>query len=275
MVANRLEWSMRRFWLISAAFAASVAAPSAAWGQAPQCPPGAWFCSGDGEATPPPAPGPSAAPAPLPATPSHAPLYQAGGMPGEYEPPPPPPPRPRRSEWGVQGRVEGVMLDDGKNRDTPRSSEAKNPGMGGIGFSLRPRPSPYFAIDLGFDFVGGTDYNREDRSEMSLMINPMFFINPRNKVQVYVLAGVGFSSARVNHTDGSLDDYSYFGVDTGVGVEWRFLTKLALDVDVIGFVRGRTDRNAEMYPEFTDARTHRTTNASGGGLLRLGLIYYW
>jgi hypothetical protein len=189
---------------------------------------------------------------------------------------PPPPPRAARSEWGVQGRIEGILLDNSnRNNGLSRANPSRSPGMGGLGFSLRPRPSPYFALDLGFDFVGGTDYAGEDRTEASFVINPMFFINPRNKLQMYVLAGLGFSSARVNHASGAFDDYTYFGVDGGVGVEWRVLRSIAIDFDLVGFVRGRTDRLADTTPEFTDARTGRTTNTSGGGLLRLGLTYYW
>ena len=51
-------------------------------------------------------------------------------------------------------------------------------------------------------------------------------------------------------------------------VAYRIATpgKVALDFDVIGFIRGRTDDLARVEPEFVEEGTGRTTNTSGGGL---------
>lgn len=148
--------------------------------------------------------------------------------------------------------------------------------MAGGGISLRPRPIPHFALDLGLDFVGGTDWSGNGRSETVFTINPIVFLNPRHRAQVYLLTGFGLSNAHIHPSDGSADhDYQYFGMDAGIGLEFRLSRHIALSGDLVGFIRGRTDRGAHDNPEFVEASTGRTTNASGGGLLRLGLTYYW
>jgi hypothetical protein len=60
-----------------------------------------------------------------------------------------------------------------------------------------------------------------------------------------------------------------------MGVEVRVSRRLAMGGDIIGFVRGRTDDKADISPEFVDPDTHRATNTSGGGLLRVGATFYW
>src|SRR5262245_47088085 len=62
------------------------------------------------------------------------PLPPVPPAPPEYEAPPPPPPPPpgRRSEWGAQLRLETAAMGHDASPDA---------GMGGIGFSVRPRLS--------------------------------------------------------------------------------------------------------------------------------------
>ena len=146
-------------------------------------------------------------------------------------------------------------------------------GMGGIGFSLRPRPSPYFAIDFGLDFLVGNDFNGNRRSESAFTVNPTLFLNPRNKVQVYFFAGLGFASARVLGSNGFERDYSYIGADAGAGLEFRFWQHFAFSGDFLGFVRDRADMRGGV--EYFDPATRRYTNSSAGALFRLGGTYYW
>jgi len=147
-------------------------------------------------------------------------------------------------------------------------------GMGGLGFSVRPRINPHFAIDFGVDFLRGRDFYDEDRSETAFFINPMYFINPQNRVQVYLFGGFGFAGAEVTHVDQTYSRYNYMGLDGGLGVELRFCRHVAIDCDILAFIRGRTDDAAQVYPEFVDARG-RSTNRSGGALFRVGMAYYW
>lgn len=175
----------------------------------------------------------------------------------------------RRSEWGFNMRVLGAMLDSKKH---PAHEDA---GMGGLGFSLRARPNGFVALDFGLDFIGGTDFNGRRRNETPFTINGLFFVNPRDRVQFYVLTGLGWSTASVETTPGLVERYGYFGLQAGMGLEFRVARQVALNTDLLGFVRGRTDRASKEAPEFTDPVTGRSTNASGGGLLRGGVTFYW
>jgi hypothetical protein len=196
---------------------------------------------------------------PLPPSPASPPEYDA-------PPPPPPPAAPRRSEWGAQLRLDAAAM----GRDA--SSEA---GMGGIGFGVRPRISPHFAVDFGIDFLQGHDFYAEERRETAFFINPTFFVNPRNRAQLYVFGGLGFSGADVTHADQTRSRYAYMGFDAGLGLELRFWRHFAIDGDLLAFVRRRTDDAASLSPEFVDPRTGRSTNTSGGALFRVGMTYYF
>ncbi|MCA9598033.1 MAG: outer membrane beta-barrel protein [Myxococcales bacterium] len=256
-------------------------APSLAFAQDDaDCPPGGWFCE---ETEPPPD-----------ATPP-------GEEPDVEEPAKPPPDvtvheqedgsrkiiivdkpenkpkKPRRRakrEWGFNLHLEGVLMGSKKERNP-------DAGMGGLGFSLRYRPVPSFALDAGFDFLGGKDYLGYERSESALLLNGIVFFNPKDKAQIYAIGGLGFSGAEVTKPDPTNPDttyqerYSYFGGQLGMGLEFRIAKRTALNFDVIGFIRGRTDEKAQLEPEFVDPDTGRTTNTSGGGLFRGGITFYW
>jgi opacity protein-like surface antigen len=255
-----------------------------------ECPPGSWFCDDEGapaaggeedegeEAET----GPEAAPAAkAPKQPPPIVVYQPTGQPPDkvivVEAPPPKPAKKRwRREWGFNLHLETVLMGDDDERH-------QDSGMGGVGFGFRYRPIPHFAFEAGLDFLGGIDYVGNDREERALLLNAIVFFNPRSKVQIYTIGGIGFSEAEVRGQgiDGTggdeewVDNYSYFGAQLGLGLEWRVSRKVALDLDVIGFIRGRTDEQARYEPEFIDAETGRTTNTSGGGLGRLGITFYW
>lgn len=274
---------MARRWILPAVLVVSAAIPSVAYAEeASGCPPGGWFCedlpslgsdadeatSDDASGRAAPAPPPPRATTPRGPTkpPPRPPPRRVYAYPYLMEPPPPPPPRRDRPEIGLQLRLQGALMD---GRKAPES------GMGGLGLSLRPRPTPHFAFDIGVDALGGIDYNGNPRTEGAVSFNPMVFLNPRDKAQVYLLAGLGFAGASVEFPDGSLARYSYVGFDAGLGVEFRLSRRVALDLDLIGFIRGRIDRDADLAPEFVDPDTGRTTNTSGGGLLRFGIAFYW
>jgi len=95
--------------------------------------------------------------------------------------------------------------------------------------------------------------------------------------QFYMLAGLGWSSARVEFDQDpayhKVEHYSYFGGQLGAGVEFRLSRVVSLNADLIGFVRGRTDSRARENPEFTNG--NKSTNTSGGGLVRGGITFYW
>jgi hypothetical protein len=196
-----------------------------------------------------------------------------------FDVPPPEPPRPRRRrgfrEWGLNLHA-NLGLMGGDDRKSP------NADMNGIGAALRFRPIPHIAIEGSVELLWGTDYNGFQRFEDALLVNGLFFANPRSAIQVYGLAGFGFGAAYLDSglaADGQPvlrdETYAYVGGQLGVGVEGRVTRHFALGADLVGFLRWRNDRNARREPEFIDPETGKTTNTSGGGLVRLGATYYW
>ncbi len=201
---------------------------------------------------------------------------------GGYAAPRPPtistPPAPRwHSEFGLNLRVEGVTFGHPKGA-------AFNAGLGGGGLSLRYRPVPHFAFDLGADVLAGTDYNGFHRTEVPVSLSGILFLNPRSRVQVYLEGGANVSRAQVRSDVAAPQlapveggrfgaTYTYFGGQGGGGIEFRFSRHVATDLAVLGFVRERIGDIQE--PEFIDKATGKTTNVSGGALFRGGLTFWW
>jgi hypothetical protein len=242
------------------------------------CPDG-WFCDEAKPAAPEPEPRaepeeePADEPTEEPTEPPRRHRHHGHIMvapPGGY--PPPPPPR-RRSELAVNIHLAAGVLGSGAQDDS---------FMGGAGFAFRVRPFSMFAVDLGLELVGGTDYNGNDRTEQAFVGNALVFFNPRDRVQGFALAGFGIGGAgvRVRRQAGVAvsprdEGYSYLGAQVGLGLEWRVTRRSAITTDFSLFARGRTDGGRAAYPEFVDPTTHLVTNDSGGGLFRLGGTFYF
>lgn len=272
---------MRRFAVLAlGALLASTFSPARA-SAAGECPDGDWFCdpapitdqpeAPEADAGAPSAPDSSAAPSDA-ATDRAAPASQRSErqIRIDVERVRPAVRRKHRRfrEWGVNMHATlGLMAHD---------AAASGAGMNGLGAALRFRPIPHIAIEGALELVWGTDYNGYDRIEDALLFSGLFFLNPRSAVQIYGLAGFGVGGAYLD-SGGRLRDetYAYVGLQGGFGLEARITRHFAAGGDLIGFVRERNDRNASENPEFVDPVTHRSTNSSGGGLVRLGATFYW
>jgi hypothetical protein len=280
------------------AVASAQSAPAAGDGS---CPPGSWFCASAPQDQPVPAgqavqvqplPDPDAPPPPRV---RRVPGVTYAPPPGQppvvvYQPPPPvmavrpemPPPYeyapPRRAplspgrEWGLNLHLEGASIGSGTEH---------NAGLGGAGFGLRYKPNRYFGLETDLDFVGGHGYVGDVRHETALSFNGLFFLNPRSRAQIYLLAGFGWSwaNSQSDPNDPSVSqaynsNYKYFGGQAGIGLELRLTRVLALNTDLRGIVRTRTDQLASSQPEFTNAQG-QTTNTSGGALLTGGMTLYF
>jgi hypothetical protein len=169
------------------------------------------------------------------------------------------------SPWGLALRLQGVLLD-GRRR-------GEDAHLGGVGVSGRYALNQVVTLDLGLDSILGTDYNGYDRSELSLSFSSLFYLNYHPVVRTYVLVGLNTSRARV---DVGSDDqtWGYFGGQTGFGFDVTLDPRVALNLDILGFLRGRTDSRAAREPEFTDERG-RVTNTSGGGMVRGGITLHF
>jgi hypothetical protein len=261
---------MTRGWLLAFAIPATLIVtmgPARAQDDPPGCPPGEWFCDdSDGEASPQAETDPDA----------RGDTEWGSSEPGEGERDgidvrrPAPAPRMEKSwsegsggrassPWSLALRAEGVLLD-GKRHDT---------GLGGVGVSGRYSLGPVVTFDVGLDSILGTDYDGNDRSELSLSLSSLFFLNYHPVVRTYVLVGLNTASARVD-VGGNVQTRGYFGGHTGLGLEVSLDPRIALTLDIVGFMRGRTDSRAAREPEFTDS-LGRVTNTSGGGLVRAGV----
>ncbi len=276
-----------RFASLPSLFAATLAICSfSAAARADDCPPGEWFCEPTGGE-----PAPPALPPPPPvedgaAEPPEPPRPQSEeaerprrrhrmvlGSP-EWEPPPPRRRRFAQPHWALGMHAFGALLGSEAHRDA---------GFGGVGATLRYRPVPAFALEASGELGFGTDYNGFERREQNLLFHAVGFLNPRSRAQVYLFGGFGFGSAQVQTSEfgGSLHpffserDYGYIGLDAGIGLELRVLRSVALHVDLLGFVRDRVSASRGAGPEFVDPETGETTDSSGGGLLRAGVLFYW
>ena len=206
----------------------------------------------------------------------------AGGLSEVEAPPPPPTPKERKRwrkhrRWGMNLRVAGVLMP------RYRSDVDDASGMAGLGLSLRYRPTPMFALDLGTDFVGGIDANGYERQELPISVSAMLYANPRNVVQFYLFGGLNWSFARVfseriepHLADGNSDEYTYFGGHGGLGLEFRVSKLVGINVDGMAFVRTRTDSDdSGRFPEFYNPRTSEASNSSAAGMLRAGVTFWW
>jgi hypothetical protein len=142
--------------------------------------------------------------------------------------------------------------------------------MGGFSGALRFRPKEHVGIDLGSGYLAGNDYQGFYRTEIPLTANVLFFVNPKNKLQVYFLLGPGVSFGRVD-TFNEIRRMTYVGGQAGVGLELRLAPAFALNVDVRGVLRHRID--SDPRPEFIDGT--RSTNTSGGAVLTFGGTFYF
>ncbi len=289
---------MKKSLLASTAALLAIAAPASAAPQpspgASSCPPGSGFCGDAPQLQPlpagqpvhaaPPTPTPTPTPASAPLPPLEPPMVvvespppppamarQETPEPYVYQPPPRAPFESRAREWGMSLHLQGSFFGRGSGGDS---------AMGGLGAGARFKPTRRFGIEGDLDFSGGKDYLGQSRGETALTFNALFFVNPRSRAQVYLLAGLGWSWAHVTcdatmSCGAPLDqDWRYFGAQIGAGVEGRLNRTFALDADLRGFLRGRTDALATVQPEFTDV-SGRTSNTSAGWLLTLGGVVYF
>jgi len=270
---------MRALYVIPTALSLGLVSPLAL----AECPEGDWFCDPARENAPREAPdGASAEPAATPPPQQKSPpAGDTDARPRErVRIDPGPPPRARRPyrhrrEFGANLHIIGAIFGS-------ESGMSHDAGMGGLGGAFRMRLHPVFALDIGVDFLGGRDFNGNTRVEAVLSGNGLLYLNPRQRIELYLLGGLSTSRAevdvrylggeRVAAHDAS---YAYFGGQLGFGVEARLSRRVAASADVIGFVRERSRRYRYFEPDFVDPDTHRATNTSGGGLVRGGFTFYW
>ncbi len=166
------------------------------------------------------------------------------------------PPKDRERKVGLHFDVAGTFGPDVR--------------MGGFNGALRFRPAPHFGIDLGSGYFAGNDYEGDFRTEVPVTMNFLFFVNPKSKVQFYVLLGPGLSFGK-KETFTEVRHMTHAGGQAGAGLEFRLAPAFALNVDVRGVLRHRIDNDPR--PEFVDGA--RSSDTSGGALLTFGGTFYF
>lgn len=259
----------RRLFALAAPAAWLVGASIAHAQEPPECPPDEWFCedapseedgvAGDAPSEPlPPADYAVPEPAPEAGLPGVATqdALELGWSEGSG--------RRGASPWALALRIEGVLLE---------SSSRADAGLGGLGVSGRYELNRVITLDLGLDSILGTDYNGFERSELALSLSSLFFLNDHSLVRTYLLAGLNTSAARVDVL-GDDQTWGYLGLQGGLGLDIRLDPLLALNIDILAFMRGRLDSRAAREPEFIDS-SGRVSNTSGGGMLRGGVVLHF
>lgn len=268
---------------------------------APGCPPGSWYCA---EATEKPA-----APSGTPASPSSVrplPAPASGELPTLPSEPPPqneappvyarapsqalPPPNPdrpahyeyrprphawyRRNEFGINLNGQ-LAFAKTTMHDAPMT-------MLGLGAALRYRIIPWLAFEGGINVAAGQDAWSRTRTEVSGSLAGLVFFNPQNRVQLYGVGGLTWTSASIRDAYTYAYDYGdysqhygYFGGLLGLGLEARITPHIAINGDLRVFMRTRTDAEAAYYPEFYNPTTGTGSNTSAGAYLNAGITLYF
>ncbi len=175
--------------------------------------------------------------------------------------------RPAR-EAALNLRLSSALIDN---------HSAHDPHMYGVGVAARLRPTPHFAFELGLDVFAGRDWNGFSRVETVGSLGCLVYLNPRSLVQVYMPVGFDISGASVDVVtdEGEHDEsYRYFGGHVGAGLELRLKKSMAVNVELLGFMRDRVGGSSGKDAEFID-ESGRATDSSGGGLLRAGVSFYF
>ncbi len=261
-----------------------------------QCPPNARFCAGVSYGgpvavpvsrgaqviitvgpgrQPPPPPPPVVIVRPAPPPPPPVVVYRQA---------PPPPPvvvyrQAAQPAYSVQRRdVSGTMglrffaagAGGGSN------SRAGNGRLGGVGMALRIRPQERFAVDVGAAIYGGTDYEGNERVEIPVTADALFFVNPQHRAQFYLLAGVGgsFAYGQTSTALGLERNYTYVGGQAGAGLEFRLTRGFAINLDVRGFMRAQPG-GAPEFQRTTSTGSVETTRTSAGMIGTVGTTLYF
>jgi hypothetical protein len=229
-------------------------------------------------------------PAPPPAPPPQtvivqpypsAPPPQVYVVPGYGYPQQPPPRYVARPDWGASKLGLDLRIDGAAGIG---SRWHPSYGLGGAGLDLKYRVAPHFAFELGFDVLGGRDYNQDKRLEVAGNLGGLIYFNPRSRVQVYLSGGFMADHAKATPTVTNVElanawvnggdlVYTHVGGYAGLGLEFFATPHLSFHLDARGLVRQKV--SGTPGPEFTDPTTGRTTNTSGGIVGQGGMTFYF
>lgn len=180
-----------------------------------------------------------------------------------FDAPPPPPPRLRR-QHALSLRVSQLLPSED---DTLESSY-----LTGVGVSFRVRPVRWFGIEPGIDVFTGYDEYDTARAETNINTDLLFYLNPRDAVQIFGL--LGGSLALASHSEYWAYEHStHLGAHAGLGLEFRVTRLLSFNVSAIAFSRELVGAEVRTLDE--DDPRERVPESSGGLMLRGGTGFYF
>ncbi len=135
-----------------------------------------------------------------------------------------------RDFLGVGVHIMGATVDGQK----VGLSSAENPGMAGVGVTLRGRFSDSFGLELSADFLSGSaDSGDLDQSTIPLMAGITWHPMPTSRLQPYVIAGVGVHFTRLEYFGGDYNiDLTELAGQLGGGLEFFLTENIALSADL-------------------------------------------
>ena len=142
----------------------------------------------------------------------------------------------------------------------------------GVGLSFRVRPMAWLGIEPALDLMRAYDERRASHTETNLGTDLAFYLNPRDAVQVYGLAGAHLGLAQ-HSEDWLYSSSTHVGAQLGAGLEFRVTYLLSFNVNMVGYTRRLT--GAARRESFAEGEARPIPRAARGLALRAGVGFYF
>lgn len=180
-----------------------------------------------------------------------------------FDAPPPPPPKLRRRH-ALSLRVSQMLLSEG--------AELESSYLTGVGLSFRVRPVRWFGIEPAIDVFSGYDEYDSARAETDISTDLLFYLNPRDAVQIFGLMGGSITLAsHSKHWD--YEHSTHLGAHLGLGLEFRVTQLLSFNVNAVVFSRELA--GAEARTLAVDDPHDHVPESSRGLMLRGSTGFYF
>ncbi len=152
------------------------------------------------------------------------------------------------------------------------TAELDSSYLTGLGLSFRVRPTRWFGIEPAIDVFSGYDEYDTARAETNISTDLLFYLNPRDAVQIFGL--IGGSIALASHSERwNYEHSTHLGAHLGLGLEFRVTQLLSFNVNAIAFSRGLAGAEARAL-DADDPHDH-IPESSRGVMLRASTGFYF
>ena len=152
-------------------------------------------------------------------------------------------------------------------------TETGSAELTGVGLNLRMGPPTshamrWFGMQVWLDVSTGHDKYATRRTEAACGFDFVFYLNPRDAVQLFAFVGGGW--AVVGRSERWTDERTQDNhSQIGLGVELPLVQRLAIDVNAVAFYRSMTNRDGTK--QNTDGGREPIPYYSNGVILRAGI----